>query len=47
MGGNDRAVNIRLLTHASTPEKTRTSASESERRQHILNPKVAARFLRS
>lgn len=30
-----------MLTHASTPEKTRASASVSERSERILNPKVA------
>ena len=34
-------VNIRLLTRARTPEKTRATASDSEPPQHILSPKVA------
>jgi hypothetical protein len=38
--GNDPRVDIRLLTRARTPEESRTSASRSERSQHILNPKV-------
>jgi hypothetical protein len=40
--GTRLRVNIRLLTRASTPEQARSSASESERSQHILNPKVAS-----
>jgi len=42
IGVNGRRVNIRLLTRASRPEKTRVSANESEWSQHTLNPLVAA-----
>ncbi len=42
IGVNGRGSNIRLLTRASRPEKTRVGANESEWSQHTLNPTVAA-----